>query len=75
LSNKRYRCKRCGYTFSLFTGRWGNLLKIPKRDWLYILKLFELEISLRKASKEIGLSCPTVLKGYNIIRRGYIGSR
>jgi hypothetical protein len=40
--------------FSDFTGRWINLLKIPKRDWLYILKLFELEISARKASKEIG---------------------
>jgi hypothetical protein len=21
-----------------FTGRWLNLLKTPKRDWLYILK-------------------------------------
>jgi transposase len=72
LSNKRYRCKRCGYTFSDFTGRWLNLLKIPKRDWLYILKLFELEISAHKVSKEIDLSYPTVLKGYNIIRRAIL---
>lgn len=30
-------------------------LRISKRDWLYLIKLFELEISARKASKEIEL--------------------
>lgn len=72
ISSGRYRCKRCRYTFSDFTGRWINKLRIPRRDWLYILKLFELEVSARKACKEIRLSYPTVLKGYNIIRRAIL---
>ena len=68
LSNGTYRCKRCGYTLHDFSGRWINKLRISKKDWLYLIKFFELEISARKASKEIGISSPTVLNGYHIIR-------
>jgi transposase len=68
LSDKRYRCKRCGYTFSDFSRRWINRLRIDKRDWLYLIKFFELEVSARRASKETKLSYPTVLNGYNLIR-------
>jgi transposase len=63
-----YRCKRCGYTFHDFTGRWINRLRISKKQWLYVIKFFELEISARKASMEIGISYPTVLRGYQSIR-------
>lgn len=68
IKGKRYRCKRCKYTFHDFSGRWINQLRISSRSWLWLLKLFELEISARKASLQSQLSYPTVLKAFNLIR-------
>jgi len=65
---KRYRCKRCGYTFHDFSGRWINELRISPKQWLWIIKLFELELSAKKISKQVSLSYPTVLKAVHIIR-------
>ena len=68
LIGKRYRCKSCGYTFHDFTGRWINKLNISYRDWLWVIKLFELELSARKIAEQVGFSYPTVLKAVTIIR-------
>jgi len=65
----RYRCSQCHYEFSDFTGRWINKVKLPSKDWLWLIKLFELEISARKASQELGISYPTVLKAFYVIRQ------
>jgi transposase len=65
----RYRCSHCGYEFSDFTGRWINKVKLPTKDWLWLIKLFELEISARKASQQLGISYPTVLKAFQLIRQ------
>lgn len=65
---KRYRCKRCGYTFHDFSGRWLNRVHISYKQWLWIVKLFELEVSARKISQQNGLSYPTVLKACHTIR-------
>lgn len=65
---KRYRCKRCGYTFHDFSGRWINKLRISPKQWLWIIKLFELELSAKKIFEQIDLSYPTVLKAVHIIR-------
>jgi transposase len=65
----RYRCSRCGYEFSDFAGRWINKVKLPPRNWLWLIKLFELEISARKASQQVGISYPTVHKAFQIIRQ------
>lgn len=65
---KRYRCKRCGYTFHDFSGRWINELRISPKQWLWIVKLFELELSAKKISEQISLSYPTVLKAAHMIR-------
>jgi transposase len=65
----RYRCSRCDYEFSDFAGRWINKVKLPPREWLWLIKLFELEISARKASQRLGISYPTVHKAYHLIRR------
>lgn len=64
----RYRCSQCGYEFSDFTGRWINKVKLPGKDWLWLIKLFELEISARKASQQLGISYPTVLKAFHLLR-------
>ncbi len=66
--DKSYRCKRCQYDFHDYTGRWINLVKISSRQWLWLIKLFELEISARKISHQLGISYPTVLKALTVIR-------
>ena len=71
---KRYRCTRCGYTFHDFTGRWINLVKIPFKRWLWIIKFFEVEVSARKIAQQVGLSYPTVLKAVTIIRMALLTS-
>ncbi len=65
---KRFRCKKCGYTFHDFTGRWINRLRISYKTWIWLIKLFELELSARKIAQQTKLSYPTVLKGVNLIR-------
>jgi transposase len=65
----RYRCGLCDYEFSDFTGRWLNSVKLPAKDWLWLVKLFELEISARKTSQQLGVSYPTVLKAFHLIRQ------
>jgi transposase len=69
---KRFRCKRCGYTFHDFSGRWINRLRISYKKWLWIIKLFELELSARKIAQQTGLSYPTVLKAVNMIRAAIV---
>lgn len=68
LAEKRYRCARCGYTFQDFSGRWIGRLNLKARQWLWILKLFELEVSTRRIASEIGISYPTALKAVQLIR-------
>lgn len=61
---KRYRCKRCRYTFHDFSKR-----------WLWIIKLFELELSASKIAQQVGLSYPTVLRAVTIIRLAILASK
>lgn len=68
IRGKKFRCKRCGYTFHDFSNRWLNRLKISPKTWLWILKLFELEVSARKIAQQVGISYPTALKAVNVIR-------
>jgi len=66
---ERYRCSQCGYEFSDFTGRWINKVKLPVRDWIRLVKLFEMEISARKACQQLGISYPTIHKAFHLIRQ------
>lgn len=74
IAGKRYRCKRCGYTFHDFTGRWIDRLNITYKDWAWIIKFFELELSANQAARHTGLSYPTVLKAFDVIRYAIISS-
>jgi transposase len=74
LAGKRYRCKRCGYTFHDFSGRWIDKLKISYKSWAWLIKFFELELSANRAARQIGLSYPTVLKAFDVIRYAIISS-
>ena len=69
IRRNRYRCTRCNYEFSDFTGRWISELNITARDWLWLIKLFELEVSALRASRQTGLSYPTVLRAFTVMRK------
>lgn len=65
---KRRRCAQCGYTFHLLTGRWLDRVKLSARQWLWVVKLFELNAPVSTIAKETGISYPTALKAVNTIR-------
>jgi len=68
----RYRCKRCRYTFGDWTGRWVGQRKSTAIQWLWVLKLFELELSARRIAQEVGLSYPTALKACQVLRQAIV---
>lgn len=71
IRRQRYRCKSCKYEFSDRTGRWIGQLNISAKNWLWIVKLFELEISAERASRQLSLCYPTVLKAFEVIRQSF----
>ena len=68
LQEGRYRCSRCEYTFQDFSGRWINRGRLSAVQWLSLIKLFELEVSVRKMSLQLGLSYRAVYGAVNAIR-------
>ena len=74
IAGKRYRCQACKYTFHDFTGRWINKLNCSFKTWLWLLKLFELEVSAHQAAVQTGLSYPTALKAFDLIRYAILSS-
>lgn len=62
LADKRRRCSRCDYTFHDFSGRWINRGRLTATQWLTIIKLFELEVSVRKMAQQMGLAYNTVYR-------------
>lgn len=68
----RYRCRRCRYTFGDWTGRWLGRVRITATQWLWVLKLFELEVSARRIGREVGLSYPTALKACQVLRQAIV---
>lgn len=75
IMGKRYRCKRCKYTFHDFSNRWINRLRISYKKWLWIIKFFEVELSARRIAQQVGLSYPTVLRAVTLIRMAIVASQ
>ena len=71
---RKYRCKECKYTFHDFTGRWNNKLKCSFKTWLWLIKLFELEVCALRAAVQCKVSYPTALKAYDLIRYSILAS-
>lgn len=72
IPDKRYRCKRCHKRFSVFTNRWYGQLKITASQWLWLVKLFELEISNLRIAQELRISYPTALRATSLIRQAIL---
>jgi len=68
LSDGRRRCSRCEYTFHDFSGRWINSGSLSCGQWLRLLKLLELEVSVRKMAFQLGLAYKTVYKAVTTLR-------
>src|SRR6266540_4182284 len=72
LGEGRYRCSECGYTFGDLTGTWLAQSRISAIKWLWLIKLFELEITAWQAAAQLGVSYPTVLRAFTIVRRAVL---
>ena len=72
LAEGRYRCSRCRYTFGLFTSTWFGLARIELGTWLWLIKLFELEVTALQAAAHTGVSYPTSLRVFTLIRRAIL---
>ena len=68
LQEGRSRCSRCDYTFHDYSGRWINYGRLSAVQWLSVIKLFELEVSVRKMSLQLGLSYRAVYGAVSTIR-------
>lgn len=68
LSTGKRRCAKCKYTFHDFSGRWINHGRLSSIQWLSIIKLFELELSVRKITEQMNLSYNTVYHAIETIR-------
>ena len=68
LSSGKRRCARCKYTFHDFSGRWINHGRLSCVQWLSLIKLFELELSVRKMAEQMKLAYNTVYRAVRTIR-------
>lgn len=68
LKDNRRRCSRCKYTFHDFSGRWINHGRFTCVQWLSLIKLFELEQSVRKIAEQMNLSYNTAYNSIQTIR-------
>ena len=74
LQEGRWRCRRraCQYTFGVRTGTWAGLSRVPDETWLWLVKLFELELTARQAAVQTGVSYPTAHKAFLLLRRAIL---
>ena len=68
LASGKRRCSKCKYTFHEFSGRWINHGRLTCIQWLSLIKLFELELSVRKISEQMDLSYNTTYCAIETIR-------
>ena len=69
LSKGKVRCKKCRKDYNPFAETLLSKIRLSYSYWLLLIKLFEIEVSARKASRELGISYPTTLKAFNLLRQ------
>jgi hypothetical protein len=67
-SRNQLRCKICKKDFKPFTNSKFPLVKISYSKWLSLIKLFELSLSAKTASKQMQLDYKTTLKAFDTLR-------
>lgn len=74
LAEGRYRCRACRYTFGVFTGTWLGQSRLPLPTWLWLVKLFELEVPALVAARQAAVSYPTALRAFTLMRRAILAA-
>jgi len=72
LAQGRRRCPRCGYTFHDFSRRFINSGNLSCLQWLWLIKLFELDVPPQLAAQQLDLANNTVAKALNSLRRAIL---
>ncbi|NCD25117.1 MAG: transposase [Deltaproteobacteria bacterium] len=72
LTDGRRRCGRCGYTFHDFSRRFLNRCALDARQWLWLLKLFALDVPPGSIASEMNLGYATILKALDTVRRAIL---
>lgn len=72
MNRKRIRCKKCRKDHNFLEDTWFGRLRIGFGKWLMLIKLFELEISARKAGTQVVLSYPTVHTAFDAMRQAIV---
>lgn len=75
IHGKRYRCRACKYTFSDFTGRWISRLNHSPIQLLWLIKLFELELSTKRIAEQVQISYPAALHATTLIRMSMLSQK
>jgi len=75
LAEGRYRCKSCGHTFGPFTRTWLGQSRLALRRWLWLVKLFELEVTAHVAAQQTEVSYPTALRTFTLMRRALLAEQ
>jgi len=68
LGDGRRRCKRCGYLYHDFSGRWINLSRLAPDQWLRVVKLFELELPASAIARQAGIAYNTAHRAVTVLR-------
>lgn len=74
LGTGRWRCGACAYTFGLLTGCWLAQCRLSATTWLWLIKLFELEVVAQQAGVQVGVSYPTALRAFTTMRRAILAT-
>ncbi len=68
MSRGNLRCSKCKTNYKPFSDTQFGIINIDYPKWLVLIKLFDLGISARRAAKEVGVSYPTALYSFDIMR-------
>ncbi len=72
LAGGRRRCSRCGYTFHDFSRRFINVGNLSCQQWLWLIKLFELDVPSQAIARQLGLAYNTAAKAMMQLRRAIL---
>lgn len=68
LSNNRYRCSACKYTFQDFSCRWINNGGLKMSELLRLIYMFSTEMTAHGISNELGISYNAAYKAITSVR-------
>lgn len=72
IQDHKRRCARCGYTFHDYSQRFLAGCWRSPQQWLWFLKLFELDVKPRRIAQQLQCTYATVLKAQDVTRHALL---